>query len=560
MNVKAQTTNPIRLKRNVKIGELDAESDLDLLFQCFVESEVFTELMDCSNPHSIAIGRVGAGKSALLQRIKAVGHRSIHLDPRSLAFHYIENSTILKFVESLGVNLNTFYKLLWRHVLVVELLRARYNLVDDKSQRGVFDSIERLVGFNQSKRKALDYVRTWGDRFWEETEVRVKEVTHKIEREIDASVGADIGPLSLAGSGKHTLSKEQNEEIRSKATRVVDSIQIRQLSEVLNLLADDVFDDPQKAYYILIDDLDQEWASTDTRCRLIRALIEEVKTFRRIESVKVVVAIRQDLLSMVYDRTRGSGFQEEKYESLLAPITWNERELRQLIDQRLRTVFKRQYSTGNIHFDDIFPPTKGGGEPAFEYLIQRTIRRPRDVIQFVNTALSSAAGKPRVSWNDLKQAENIYSQKRLKSLFEEWSDVFPALSKTIEVLRGVPHQFSRSYLKATPLQTLISSLWESPDDDPCVHIVKLSLEPHTHTTTSDVLTKVIQCLYQVGAIGLKPDSNTAYLWSYLDQPTISEGEIKRSDSVRVHKMLWQALNIIPEQRKIEEILAKGPSE
>lgn len=546
--------NPIRLRRNVKIGELDAESDQDLLHTCFIESDTFQEVRSCSSPRSIVTGRVGAGKSALIKRLNAAGYRTISLDPSSLAFHYIENSTILQFVENLGVNLNTFYKLLWRHVLVVELLRARFNLTDAAKQRSVIESIERAIGVNESKRKALDYVRTWGDRFWEETEVRVKSVTQKIEAEINASLGAEMMPLNVGIGGKQTTSREQSEEIRQRATKVVDSIQIRQLSEVLNLLNEDVFDDRQKNYYVLIDDLDQSWASTDTRCRLIRALIEEIKTFRRIESVKIVIALRQDLLAMVYDRTRSSGFQEEKYESLMAPLAWAEDDLRKLIERRIRTVFERQYCKDNIGIEDIFPTTKGGGESSFDYILQRTLRRPRDVIQFVNIAMHAAAGKPRISWNDIKQAENTYSTKRLKSLFEEWSDLYPSLAKTIEVLRGAPHQFSRNYLKGEVLQKISTSLWETGDEDPCAAVVKQSFEPHSRISEGDIVIKMLQCLYQVGAVGIKPDSNATFLWAHLDQPTMSEGELKRSNSIRIHKMLWQALNVIPELRQIEKLL------
>jgi hypothetical protein len=36
---------------------------------------------------------------------------------------------------------------------------------------------------------------------------------------------------------------------------------------------------------------------------------------------------------------------------------------------------------------------------------------------------------------------------------------------------------------------------------------------------------------------------------------VTEGEIKRSEAVRVHKMLWQTLNILPENRLIESKLA-----
>jgi len=49
----------------------------------------------------------------------------IGIKPESLALNYISNSNILDFVLQLGVSLDIFFRLLWRHVFVVEVLRFR---------------------------------------------------------------------------------------------------------------------------------------------------------------------------------------------------------------------------------------------------------------------------------------------------------------------------------------------------------------------------------------------------------------------------------------------------
>lgn len=41
-----------------------------------------------------------------------------------------------------------------------------------------------------------------------------------------------------------------------------------------------------KNYYIIIDQLDDNWAENDTRYKFIRALIEEIKVFRKIKISK----------------------------------------------------------------------------------------------------------------------------------------------------------------------------------------------------------------------------------------------------------------------------------
>ena len=66
-------------------------------------------------------------------------------------------------------------------------------------------------------------------------------------------------------------------------------------------------------------------------------------------------------------------------------------------------------ATYKIH---IFPaPRKGGKQVALDYVIERTLLRPRDVMQFLNECFISALNSPRVSWEALTRAEGVYSEK-----------------------------------------------------------------------------------------------------------------------------------------------------
>ena len=78
--------------------------------------------------------------------------------------------------------------------------------------------------------------------------------------------------------------------------------------------------------------------------------------------------------------------------------------------------------------------------------MERTLLRPRDVLQFINECFLSALDNQRVSWRAIIAAEATYSEKRLKSLFEEWSEIFPGLRETIEILRNMPDSFKRSMI------------------------------------------------------------------------------------------------------------------
>lgn len=201
-----------------------------------------------------------------------------------------------------------------------------------------------------------------------------------------------------------------------------------------------------RRYYILIDNLDEDWAESDTRYRFIRALIEETKALRhKLPQIKVVSALRRDLLDIVFDKTRGGGFQEEKYEAYMLPLQWSKLDLTELITKRIREVYKRTYTNEAVEISDVFPsPTNG--QSAVDYMIERTLMRPRDVIQYVNECFKVAMDRERISWNVIRSAESQYSSRRLNALNDEWFEIYPALDTTIEILRGIRTPFGRQSL------------------------------------------------------------------------------------------------------------------
>lgn len=76
--------NPIIIRQNLRISELDAESDTQLLDECFVDSGYLSKLLDTNDTSSIVVGRTGAGKSALLHKVMNKAYRYKKLDPNDI--------------------------------------------------------------------------------------------------------------------------------------------------------------------------------------------------------------------------------------------------------------------------------------------------------------------------------------------------------------------------------------------------------------------------------------------------------------------------------------------
>ena len=334
-------SNPIVITKGVKLGELDAEADKNLLESCFVDSGQIDDLLNIDSAKSVILGRTGSGKSALIHMIGKRSEHNIYLDPNNISIKFLEHSNIVLFFDELGVKLDLFYKLLWRHILTVELLKLRYELTNERETGDLQTKIYQWIQKDKTKKKAMDYFNDWGNKFWLETDEQLKELTRKLTSDVENTIGAKFKGIQISRSGAKKLTTEERTEITSLANRVVSEIQIRRLDEVIDLLANKVFEDRQKKYYILIDQLDEDWAETDTRCGFIRALIEETKYFRNIPQIKVITALRRDLLDLVFDMTRGPGFQEEKYEAYMCPIAWSKEDLSKVLDKRVNEVFRR---------------------------------------------------------------------------------------------------------------------------------------------------------------------------------------------------------------------------
>jgi len=522
------------------IGAADAEEDRVFLEKCFIDTGCVDVLRDCSDHRRIIIGRTGAGKTALLERLNAVEDRVIIINPESLSLAYITNSTILNFVSQLGVKLDIFFRLLWRHVFTVEIIKHYFNIQTEKDKRGFLSKIQDRFR-DKKHQKALEYLDEWGEKFWEKTEYRIKEVTTKLEQGLEGAIGQQVPFSILQAKGKIDLTEEQKRDVIQRAQSVVNDVQIRQLSEILDLV-NDILVDPQKRYYIIIDRLDEDWVEDAFRYRLIRALIETVKEFRKVENAKIIIAIRIDLLERVFALTRDSGFQEEKFESLYLNLRWERKQLIELLEKRINLLIRPQYTKQSVRHIDILPASINK-QKAIDYIIERTMMRPRDIILFFNTCIQEAVNRTNITSQMIRNAEGEYSRLRLRSLFDEWFADYPNLIYFVDILKSRKKSFGLKDIDTKTIEELCLSFIikgvKSSDRLSCdaKDVVEERLNP------ADFRKTLISILYLVGVVGLKLGSYLKSEWTISGRRSISSVEISEDTTVSVHPMFWRVLGI-----------------
>lgn len=544
MPTSKKTPRPkFKFKRHHPIGAVQAELDSEYLENCFVDTGDLSALRDLDNPRSLLVGRTGSGKTALLYWLKRDADHSIQVEPENLSIDYIANSNILQFFQEAGLNLDVVFRLLWRHVIVVELLKERFEIVDETSMQKFVRFITDLLQPDKAKQKAMEYLQTWGDSFWEETEYRVKEVVSNIESELSGTLSIGDEVVGGGASAAKRLSEEQRKEVVARGKRAVQKVQIKALGDVITVLSKHIFTDPQKKYFIIIDRLDENWASESIRYKLLRALIEEIRTFRSITSLKVVVAMRLDLVERVFHEAEGSGFQEEKYRDLIMPLAWGREHLYELAQKRINYLLKFKYTKQDVRFEDVFPG-KVGRRKVFDYILDRTLYRPRDLITYINYVLEEAVGKSRITQDMIRSVEEQYSEDRVRSIVDEWVSIYPLIGIYLEVLYQRQDGFRIKSIEKDELEGLALRLIEKENynEDPvgtaaCSYLNGV-------ISAADFRFEIIEILYCAGVVGLKKDSKGSKRWAFQEMVIRTAPSLKGDSRVYIHPMFWRRLSVV----------------
>ena len=529
----------------MSIGANAAELDDEFLLPCFIHHPPVAQCIGMNSRGMVIDGRTGSGKTAILKYISAQMQRTTEIDPFDMSMSYVSNSDVLNFLHAIGADLDLLFQVLWKHVLCIEFIRLRFQVSDETRSTGVFQWIAERFNRDARKQRAIKYLKQWEGKFWVTMDQNIKEITEKVENAVKAELGAEIEKFKAGGQYDKRLSVGKKSEFVSRVRKIINSDQLAELGGVIEILAEVERDErAMKNYYILIDRLDEGWVDVSLRFKLTRALIESLKSFRKIRDLKILLAIRSDVLERVVQETRDLTFQREKLDDYFVHLKWTKPLLKELVDKRIRSLFKKQYTGGEIGFDDVFPFNVGNANP-FDYIIDRTLMRPRDAIAFVNECLEAAQGTYEVTGTTIKKAEINFSRIRRDTLEQEWQSAFPTIKRLLDLISSRPKaQFSSTELcSSNDVDSLALEIYSHPkiDYDPVYEAAKA----HCAGSAPGILFKtIVSILYRVGAVGVKLRTGERYSFAHIDHPLLSISQIPDEDfSIRIHPMLWGTFRI-----------------
>ena len=520
------------------IGAMDGHDDTEFLPECFVDNPGLLEcLIDPARLERIVLGRTGAGKTALIEQLKSAEERVRVVEPENLSLQYLSNSPILLYLEEQKVHLELFYKLLWKHVFLVELLQMKFS-----SAGSLTDWINKQFP-SKTERSANQYMEDWRGSFFSVMEKRVVEMEEKLVSKIAGEVGVNSELVRAKISGSDAMSETEKVTYHMKAQAVVSQLQIEQLNQIIESVAKDLFSKPTPRFYLVLDKLDEHWADNRFRYQLVRTLIDTIREFsQKFKSVKIVIAIREDLLQAVFKYAKREGLQEQKYTSFYLKLNWSQRDLMQVLEKRLRRLCQKKGFSRDHPIKDLFPD-RINAEPFSNYFIRRTLFTPRDVVDFFNRCIKHAEGKEKIGPEIVRTAEGEYSTARLIALYEEWASVYPNLKSATSLLKAMPKSFTLESLAQDRIEALGVTLERPEESDDISRLLSKYYEGGC--SIGDVRRDIAHIFYKVGMLGFKMDNFQSTVWSFRESTYVAPQEIVSLTKCEICPAFFRSLGVNP---------------
>jgi hypothetical protein len=204
---------------------------------------------------------------------------------------------------------------------------------------------------------------------------------------------------------------------------------------------------------VLVDELDRGWDSSEDAIAFVAGLFQACVSINGLHpNLRVYVSLRQEL----YDDVPALYEDAQKHRDLLETIHWSEDSLLELIAKRIRYSAREQgYANDALERVDDAACWDAVFADSFTYMIDRTLYRPREIIEFCTGTLETARDrieKLPLPYESIRRAEDRYSADRAKDIAAEYRFQYPGLLAVFEVFRGRGRTFGREELELLCLE------------------------------------------------------------------------------------------------------------
>jgi hypothetical protein len=394
----------------LNFGAPAAERDINQgLDDYFVESDAFNRVS--SGSKTVVLGNRGTGKSAIFKVISARerhrGNVVIELAPEDYSYEML---TKVMVSEQQGSWAKTgAYSVAWKYLIYMLVMKA----VTKRGARlksGAATDIYKYLRDNQAN-------------------------------SADNPIGQLISYLKrLEGLkiGKY--------EAGLRARELERLYRLEELEPLLPKLDEVLAKQPVRVF---VDELDRGWDASEDSQAFVAGLFQAcVSINNQHPNLRLSMSLRQEL----YDSIPSLYDDAQKYRDLIEILSWDEGALLGLAANRIR-----HSVPGAKNFDDadawslVFAETlEYRNTRSFNYVVDRTLYRPRELIQFCTQSLEKVkqvgADYP-INYSVISAAESAYSEERSRDLASEYRFQYPGLLDVFDVFRGRTYAMDRNSLE-----------------------------------------------------------------------------------------------------------------
>ena len=403
--------------QKIDLGDLAAENEIRALDSYFVPTAQYQE---AKRGHArLVVGRKGSGKTALFYSLRSTfrpirSNLVLDLKPEGHQLIKLREAVLANLPAGVQQHVLTAF---WNYLLVMELAHQITHHEATFAYRDI--------------------------RF-QETFKRIAE----LYQDDDATEQGDFSErlLNLVNRIVDQHSHLQTLSTTAEITQLIHAKPIRELNDAIA----EHLSLARRTVWLLFDNLDKGWPIQHVRAEdilLLRSLLEATRKLQRQYSsrnvdVASVVFIRNDIYQHLILEPADRGKETP------AILDWNDAELlKDVVTRRIA-----QSTEVELNFDEIwatFFTPHVRGEDSFQYVLNRTQMRPREVLRFVRECIDTAINRRRekVSEEDILQAEKSYSADALVDITLEMADVKPQYGNAPYAFIDAPSVLSKQQVE-----------------------------------------------------------------------------------------------------------------
>jgi len=464
-------------------GDDSAERD-EYLLSYFIHTQSFRRLLERTK--SIVVGRKGSGKSALRKKLEAEfssedNTHVINISPKYSSIRNILNEKAL--TEDYGEEI--FFQHSWLRQMLLDSL-----CLIGHSAKGKYTS------------ESLEFART------------ISMQLNRTSKDIVENIADILSRLKVKAGKLGDLGLQLEKELRQVAD--VDSLE-HHLATLTKAGA---------KFVIMVDDLDLGWDNSQLSNNLLLGLLAATSYMKALsKNIHILIFLREDVYLILMEKTQHS----DKYRNI-ERIRWEKEGLINLIEERIKFNFNKSgEEPGESPFLKVFPPTIGTHNTD-NWLIERTLSRPRELIQLARFYTETMTGNAP---NDeiLKTCESSYSSWKLDDLCTEYSNQYPGL---VDVFSFWKTKFFRHkyHLKKVDIHEMIFQLYDE---------VAINQEWFNKLANTADFDGLLSIFYEIGFIGdfvLGGEGGSKAFYSYSDRHE------PRFEEIQIHPCFRKAVNTV----------------